>query len=139
VVWAKGPCASGAEQAGLSAEGRQTSTNSVELMSVCPTGGPLRRRKPVELHMPYVYVLWSDKLRKRYVGCTADVTKRLKEHNAGRTAFTHRGIPWVLIHSEVIETLGEARKRERFLKSGAGRRWLDEQYPEYRRGARAAE
>jgi putative endonuclease len=99
----------------------------------------LRRRKPVELQMAWVYVLWSDRLRKRYVGCTEDVAKRLEEHNAGRTPFTRRGIPWALIHSEVIETLGEARKREQFLKSGAGRRWLDEKYPEYRRGARVVE
>jgi putative endonuclease len=89
--------------------------------------------------MPYVYVLWSEKLRKRYVGCTGNLGKRLNEHNAGRTPFTSRGIPWALIHSEMIETLGEARKREQFLKSGVGRRLLDEQYPEYRRGARVAE
>jgi putative endonuclease len=89
--------------------------------------------------MLWVYVLWSDKLGKRYVGCTEDVGKRLKEHNAGRTPFTRRGVPWIVVHSEQIETVAEARKRERFLKSGAGRKWLDDGFPGYRRGARAAE
>lgn len=89
--------------------------------------------------MPWVYVLWSNKLRKRYVGCAEDVAKRLKEHNAGRTPFTRRGVPWTLIHSELLYALAEARKREQFLKSGAGRRWLDVEFPKYRRGARVVE
>jgi putative endonuclease len=99
----------------------------------------LRRRKPVEIVVWFVYVLWSEKLRKRYVGSTEDVAERLRDHNSGRTPFTRRGVPWTLIHSEAFETLVEARRRERFLKSGVGRKWLDEQFPYYRRGARAAE
>jgi putative endonuclease len=75
--------------------------------------------------MFYVYVLYSAKLKKRYVGSTDDIPKRLRLHNAGRSRFTSGGFPWALVHSESFNTRSEARKRERFLKSGAGRAWLD--------------
>jgi putative endonuclease len=74
-----------------------------------------------------IYVLWSYKLHKRYVGSTEKTPEdRLIEHNHGKTPFTSNGIPWILIHSESYPTLSEARKRELFLKSGVGRKWLDE-------------
>jgi putative endonuclease len=76
--------------------------------------------------MYYIYVIWSNKLRKRYVGSCQDIEKRLRQHNAGKTPFTLRGIPWILIHQEAFKTRSEALKREKFLKSGIGRKWLDE-------------
>ena len=85
--------------------------------------------------MEYVYVLWSEKLKKRYVGSTTDVEHRVAEHNTGQSEFTRRGIPWMLVYWEELLTRSEARKRERFLKSGVGRKWLDETLPKYRRGA----
>ncbi|MBI4810884.1 MAG: GIY-YIG nuclease family protein [Ignavibacteriales bacterium] len=75
--------------------------------------------------MYYVYVLWSTKLKKRYVGSTEDINKRLKEHNAGKTTFTKSGIPWSLIYHETYTEKHTARKREIFLKSGQGRKFLD--------------
>ena len=75
--------------------------------------------------MFYVYVLWSEKLRKRYVGFTSDLTKRLAEHNSGKSPFTKIGIPWIMIYSEKFTTESQARSREKFLKSGVGRKFLD--------------
>jgi putative endonuclease len=75
--------------------------------------------------MFYVYVLWSNKLQKRYVGFTSDLTKRLSEHNSGKSPFTKSGLPWKLIYSEKYSTETEARSREKFLKSGVGRKFLD--------------
>jgi putative endonuclease len=49
-----------------------------------------------------VYVIWSEKLKKRYIGSTEDVDKRLNQHNSGKTPFTSRGIPWNKIHVEKI-------------------------------------
>lgn len=72
-----------------------------------------------------VYVLWSDSLEKRYIGSTQDLKQRIKEHNSGMSKFTKGGIPCVLLHSENFETRTLALKRESFLKSGAGRKWLD--------------
>jgi putative endonuclease len=72
-------------------------------------------------------------LQKRYVGSSENVQQRLVKHNLGLSNFTKRGIPWILIHQETFTTKLEALKREKFLKSGAGRAWLDKKYPEYRR------
>jgi predicted GIY-YIG superfamily endonuclease len=83
--------------------------------------------------MFYVYVLWSNQLQKRYVGSTKDVTERLTQHNEGKNRFTKGGQPWILIHTEEHSNLSQARKREMFLKSGIGRLWLDQQYPEFKR------
>ncbi|MBS4028931.1 MAG: GIY-YIG nuclease family protein [Ignavibacteriales bacterium] len=91
----------------------------------------------------YVYVLWSEKLKKRYVGSTKDVIERLRQHNNGTSKFTSGGIPWKLIHHEEYETLQESRQREKYLKSGFGRKWLNENFSDlknkFRRGARVVE
>ncbi len=76
--------------------------------------------------MYYTYVLYSDKLKKRYVGLTNNVSRRLAEHNRGESQFTKGGIPWELVYFEELETQQLARAREVFLKSGSGRKWLDE-------------
>lgn len=75
--------------------------------------------------MHYVYGLWSSNLSKRYVGSTSDVQKRLKEHNSGHNRFTKGGRPWELFHVEEYLIKKDALIRERFLKSGIGRAWLD--------------
>ncbi len=76
--------------------------------------------------MQTVYVLWSDKLAKRYVGSTRNLKKRLHEHNLGQSRFTKGGIPWRVLYSESLTDLKSARQRENFLKSGVGRKWLDD-------------
>ena len=86
--------------------------------------------------MYYIYVLWSSKLIKRYVGSTENVKKRLGEHNRGSNKFTNGGIPWIKVYQEEFSTKTEALKREKFLKSGQGRAWVDKRLPNYRRGAR---
>jgi len=75
--------------------------------------------------MYFVYVLHSVKLNKRYIGSTSDLATRIHQHNSGKTRFTKGGIPWNIIYKEEYSTLGEARKRELFLKSGVGRQFLD--------------
>ena len=77
------------------------------------------------MSMFYVYVLFSSKLRKRYKGSTSNIERRLIEHNDGKSRFTKGGIPWSVVYKEEYATLSEARKRELFLKSGAGRKFLD--------------
>ncbi len=77
--------------------------------------------------MSAVYVLRSLKNQKRYVGQTSkDVLKRLSEHNRSCNKWTRENKLFKLIYSEEYETRTEAIKREHFLKSGQGRRWLDE-------------
>ena len=76
--------------------------------------------------MYYVYVLFSEKLNKRYIGSTHDVNNRLREHNTSKSKFTKTGIPWKLIYQESYQTNLEARRRELFLKSGVGKKLLDQ-------------
>jgi putative endonuclease len=73
-----------------------------------------------------VYVLKSGKNGKRYVGFTGkDPVDRLAEHNNGSNKFTRRNKPYTLIYTESLEVKAEAIRRERFLKSGQGRKYLD--------------
>jgi putative endonuclease len=80
-----------------------------------------------------IYILYSIKDRRLYVGCTTNVSKRVKRHNYGEVQATKSRRPLVLIHSEIFENKGEAFQRERFLKSLWGarakkkilREWLD--------------
>jgi len=74
-----------------------------------------------------VYILRSLKNRKRYIGYTSkDAYVRLKEHNLYSNKWTKANGPFKLIYSEVYESKTEAIKREHFLKSGQGKKWLDE-------------
>jgi putative endonuclease len=79
-----------------------------------------------KLNMFFVYLLYSERLNKRYVGSSKDIENRLSEHNKGKSNFTKTGIPWKLIYNESYLTFSEARKREVFLKSGVGRKFLDQ-------------
>ncbi|WP_353477491.1 GIY-YIG nuclease family protein [Arenibacter sp. M-2] len=45
----------------------------------------------------FVYILYSEKRSKYYVGQTADIERRLKRHNQGVVPFTKSGTPWKLI------------------------------------------
>ncbi|HEU4759946.1 MAG TPA: GIY-YIG nuclease family protein [Dehalococcoidia bacterium] len=68
----------------------------------------------------------SVKNGKRYVGLTSkDVEVRLKQHNSGSNRWTRHNRPFRLVHWEEFSTRAEASKRERFLKSGAGRKIRD--------------
>ncbi|MSU75783.1 MAG: GIY-YIG nuclease family protein [Candidatus Magasanikbacteria bacterium] len=71
--------------------------------------------------MYYVYILFSKKLQKRYIGSTGNLKQRTEEHNKGKTPFTSSGIPWQLIYYEVFQNKQDALEEERFLKSGRGR------------------
>ena len=76
--------------------------------------------------MYFIYVLKSVNYGTRYVGSTENIDKRLIDHNLGRVPYTKGRLPWKLIYQERFDSRGEAIKRERFLKSGQGRKFLDE-------------
>ncbi len=74
--------------------------------------------------MYYVYLLKSVGYKKSYVGTTDNLERRLSEHNAGKTPSTNKLKPWKLVYQEQHGTYRQARERESYLKSGAGRRFL---------------
>ena len=57
---------------------------------------------------------------------TSDIEKRLKDHNSGRTKSTKPYKPWEVIHKEKFQDRLKARKREKYLKTAAGRRWRNQ-------------
>jgi len=71
----------------------------------------------------YIYVL-QNKDRKWYTGSTKDLRKRILQHNSGKNKSTKYGIPWKLIYCEIGINQKDTRARERYLKSGMGRKYL---------------
>jgi len=75
--------------------------------------------------MNYIYVLKSKKDLKRYIGLTNNLESRISLHNNGKVESTKNRRPLELLYYEEIEVRAEAAKREKFLKSGKGREFLD--------------
>jgi putative endonuclease len=74
--------------------------------------------------MHYVYVLRSITDDGFYIGYSANLRKRFKQHlQSDSFATAHRG-PWKLIYYEAYVEQSDALGRERYLKSGSGRRFL---------------
>ena len=71
-----------------------------------------------------VYVLQSEEDGSFYKGMTSDLTSRLAQHNAGKTKSTKSKRPWRVVYQERFPSSSEARSREKYLKSAAGRRFL---------------
>jgi putative endonuclease len=63
--------------------------------------------------------------RRRYVGITNDLLRRLQEHLSGSTAAGRLLGDFRVILTEHFPDHARARTREKFLKSGQGRKWLD--------------
>ncbi|MGM0620146.1 MAG: GIY-YIG nuclease family protein [Bacteroidota bacterium] len=75
--------------------------------------------------MYFVYALYSPKFDKIYVGYSENAKKRLKSHNDERNnGWTGKFQPWEIVYTEICETKTEALKREKQLKSAAGRRFV---------------
>ncbi len=68
-----------------------------------------------------VYILYSQKLNRFYVGYTNNPDRRLSEHNRKKGKYTDNGIPWELVYTEVYENKKEASDREKFIKSKKSR------------------
>ncbi len=74
--------------------------------------------------MFYVYVLQSETTHHHYTGYAADLVQRVGQHIAGISKSTKNRGPWKLVYQEQYESGAEAMRREKFLKSGQGRKQL---------------
>lgn len=81
--------------------------------------------------MFYVYILQSLKDKKLYTGFSEDLRKRVEIHNNGLNVSTRHRRPLKLIYYEAYLDESDARKRERFLKSGRGRELVQKQLENY--------
>ena len=78
----------------------------------------------MEVQFFYVYILFSFKDRKLYIGYSEDLKSRAEEHFKGKVRSTKERLPLILIHYEAFTDKKDAKARERFLKSGFGRSQL---------------
>ncbi len=79
---------------------------------------------PLELDDYFVYVLQNESNKRWHAGCTNNLRKRLQQHQGDKSGYTkHRG-PYKLIDYEVSFNENDARAREKYLKTGMGKRYL---------------
>ena len=72
-----------------------------------------------------VYVLFSEKFRKIYIGYSSAFEIRLRSHNClGTKGFTKRYRPWIVVLEENYANKTQAIQREKQLKSGQGGFWI---------------
>ncbi len=74
--------------------------------------------------MKYSYVLLSEQDEKFYIGSTGDLRARMEKHKSGLVRSTAYRRPLRLIYYEGCLSAEDARRRERYLKSGRGGRYL---------------
>jgi putative endonuclease len=64
------------------------------------------------------------------VGFTSKILElRLNEHNEGKNNYTRNSRPYKLIYSELFSEEQVACQREKFFKTGNGRKFLDKIIP----------
>jgi putative endonuclease len=74
--------------------------------------------------MYFVYVLFSEKDRKLYIGYSSDLKQRIIAHQKGYVSATKKRRPLTLIYYEAYINKKDVKGREVFLKSGSGHRFL---------------
>jgi putative endonuclease len=80
--------------------------------------------------MYYVYILFSEKDGRLYIGSSPDLKNRILKHNNGYVAATKYRRPLKLIYYEAYSTSRDAKRREIFLKGGKGHEELKMQLQE---------
>lgn len=81
--------------------------------------------------MYYAYILQSKKDRNLYVGYTADLKKRVEQHNNGVVESTRNRRPLDLIYYEASVSQADALHREKYLKTGYGKRYIKNRLKDY--------
>lgn len=80
--------------------------------------------------MYFVYVLFSLKDSRLYIGFCSNIESRFARHQAGYVPATMHRRPLILIYYEAYQSEPEAKRRERYLKGGNGRAQLKIQLSE---------
>ncbi len=76
--------------------------------------------------MYFVYILFSSKTKKYYIGSTDNLEGRLKHHNAGLTPSTKSGAPfWEIKYIETLDDRTSALKRELEIKNKKSRKYIE--------------
>ena len=81
--------------------------------------------------MYYVYVLLSGVDGGFYTGSTGDLRHRIKEHSEGLVVTTRDRRPLELVYYEACNSRKDACRREKYLKTSTGKRYLRNRLSEY--------
>src|SRR3989338_10432731 len=87
-------------------------------------------RSEFSLIMFYIYLLRNQNNRL-YTGYTSNLRKRLKEHNQKLNLSTKHYGPWELIYYEACVSKSDAKRREEYLKTTQGKRFLKVRIKDY--------
>ncbi|MBI5664309.1 MAG: GIY-YIG nuclease family protein [Nitrospirae bacterium] len=79
----------------------------------------------------YVYVLYSHKDRRFYIGFTENLKKRYEEHQQRKVFSTAPRLPIELIFYEAYRNKYDALRREKYLKSSKGKTTLKSMLREF--------
>ena len=71
-----------------------------------------------------LYILYSEKLDRFYVGYTNDIERRISEHNRIKGKYTDTGLPWKIVYSENYPDKKSAMSRERFIKGRKSKQFI---------------
>jgi putative endonuclease len=82
----------------------------------------------------FVYVLQSLKDYDFYTGYTTDLEKRVLSHNEGKVFSTKHRVPFKLIYWEVCLNQQDATRREKYLKTAWGKRYIKNRLKNYLTG-----
>jgi len=74
--------------------------------------------------MYYVYILWSKADQKFCIGYTADLERRMHEHDKRKVYFSLRMAEPKLIFYEAFLSKEDAQRRERYFKTAKGKKTL---------------
>ena len=76
--------------------------------------------------MHYIYIIYSHKIDKFYVGETQFVKQRLKQHNQEtyKGAFTKSANDWIIVKTIPFKSRNEALKAEKFIKKMKSRKFI---------------
>jgi len=79
----------------------------------------------------YVYILLSLRDNLFYTGYTVNLQERIKQHNQGKTFSTKSRRPLKLIYAEACFSEKDAKQREKYFKTGIGKKFLRQRLRNY--------
>jgi len=74
----------------------------------------------------HTYIIFSEKLNRYYTGSTNNLTRRLVDHNRGKTPYTRTGMPWKLVYAEKFRDKSSAYQREMEIKKRKSRKYIEQ-------------
>ncbi|MGB2867605.1 MAG: GIY-YIG nuclease family protein [Bacteroidota bacterium] len=82
----------------------------------------------------YVYVLHSLTDKFFYTGYTSNLQQRVQQHNEGTVPSTKKRVPLELIYWEGCLNQQDATRREKYLKTAWGKRYIKSRLKNYLTG-----